>query len=155
MGKIAKLFTFTFWQKWLYYTSLAFAIAGISFGVFGNSFFFVPYNKMLADVFWHSSSFPIEADRFRSFIYAPLGGTIACCYILLAFIARYPFKNKETWARNAIIIGFSLWVIIDSTACMYFGVYPQIYLINAFSITIKALPIICTWKYFQKKLKTL
>jgi hypothetical protein len=143
--------SFLFWQKWLFYTSLVFAISGIAFAFAGNNFLIQPYNKMLAELFWHSSTFPVEADRFRTFIYAPLGGTIACCYILLAFIARYPFKNKECWARNAIIIAFGVWVLIDSSVCIYFRVYPQVYLINLFSITIKALPIIFTWKHFSSQ----
>ena len=141
--------SFLIWQKWLFYTSLFFAIAGIAFGLIGNSFLFQPYNTMLAKLFWHSSEFPPKADRFRAFIYAPLGGTMACCYILLAFIVRYPFKNKERWARNAVIVAFSVWALIDSGVCIYFGVYPQVYLINAFSIIIKALPIIFTWKHFS------
>ncbi len=91
--------SFLFWQKWLFYTSLVFAMAGIAFALSGNNFLFQSYNQMLAKLFWHSSEFPTEADQFRTFIYGPLGGTIACCYILLAFIARYPFKNKERWAQ--------------------------------------------------------
>ena len=142
--------SFLFWQKWLFYTSLVFAMAGIAFAFFGNNFLFQPYNKMLAKLFWNSSKFPTEVDKFRAFIYGPLGGTIACCYILLAFISQYPFKNKEPWARNAIIIAFTVWVLIDSCVCIYFGAYPQVYLINLFSITIKALPIIFTWKHFRR-----
>lgn len=145
--------SFLFWQKWLLYTSLLFAMSGVAFALLGNNFLFQPYNKMLAKIFWHSAEFPVEADRFRTFIYAPLGGTIACCYILLAFIARYPFKNKECWARNAIIVAFGLWFLIDSGVCIYFGVYPQVYLINLFSITIKTLPIIFTWKHFPSQQK--
>ena len=148
---ITKESSFLFWQKWLFYTSLVFAMAGIAFAFLGNNFLFQPYNTMLAKLFWHSSKFPTQADQFRTFIYGPLGGTIACCYILLAFIARYPFKNKECWARNAIIIAFSVWVLIDSSVCIYFGAYPQVYLVNIFSITIKALPIIFTWKHFSSQ----
>jgi len=149
MMTTTKATSFLFWQKWLYYTSIAFALAGISFALFGNNFLFQPYNKMLAQLFWNTAEFPAEANQFRAFIYGPLGGTIACCYILLAFIARYPFKNKERWARNAIIFAFTVWVLIDSSVCIYFGAYPQIYFINLFSITIKALPIIFTWKHFS------
>lgn len=141
--------SFLFWQQWLFYTSLFFATAGIAFALLGNSFLFQPYNTMLAKLFWQSSKFPAEANHFRTFIYGPLGGTIACCYILLAFIARYPFKNKECWARNAIIIAFGFWVLIDSSVCIYFGVYSQVYFINVFSITVKALPIVFTWKHFS------
>ncbi|MFP5039581.1 hypothetical protein [Parasediminibacterium sp. JCM 36343] len=145
---------FLFWQKWLFYSSVLFAFYGIVFALYGNNLLFIPYNKMLAMIFWNSPQFPSGAERFRAFIYGPLGGTITCCYILLAFIARYPFKEKQRWSRNAIVVAFSVWVIIDSSICVYFGVYPQIYLINAFSITIKALPIIFTWKYFSNPMKS-
>ena len=104
---------------------------------------------MLAKIFWNSTQFPPGADSFRAFIYGPLGGTITCCYILLAYIAWYPFKEKQLWARNAIIVAFSAWVIMDSVICLHFGAYPQIYIINAFSITVKALPLIFTWKDFS------
>ena len=140
--------SFLFWQRWLFYTSLLFAFFGIVFAFYGKNLLFLPYDKMLARVFWNSDQFPSAAEPFRSFIYGPLGGTMACCYVLLAFIARYPFKNRQRWARNAIVTAFSIWVIIDSSICVYFGVYPQVYIINTFSIIVKALPIICTWKYF-------
>jgi len=90
-----------------------------------------------------------EADEFRAFIWGPLGGTIACCYILLAFIAWGPFRRKESWARNAIIVAFGIWIILDSAACIYYKVYFQLYIINAFSLLMKSLPIIFTWKHFR------
>lgn len=145
--------SFLFWQKWLFYSSLIFAFAGIAFALLGDNFLIHPYNVMLSKALWGGSTFMPETVQFRSFIYAPLGGTIACCYILVAFIARYPFKNKERWARNGIMIAFGVWVIIDSSVCIYFGVYAQVYLINAFSIAIKALPIIFTWKQFPLQAK--
>ena len=146
----SKINNFIFWQRWLFFSSIVFAFSGIGFAFLGNNFLFQAYNEMLAKVFWQSTQFPRHADIFRTFIYGPLGGTIACCYILLAYIAKYAFKEKQTWARNAIMIAFSVWVLIDSTVCIYFGVYAQIYIINIFSITVKALPIIFTWSDFKK-----
>lgn len=142
---------FLFWQRWLFFTSLLFALAGAVFAISGKNVLFLPYDEMLAQVFWHTNKFPPQADHFRAFIYGPFGGTIACCYILLAFIAHYAFKQRQLWARNAIIAAFGFWVIIDSTVCILFRVYPQIYIINLFSIIIKTLPIIFTWKYFTKQ----
>lgn len=104
---------------------------------------------MLAEAFWHQAQTPAGIKAFNTFMYKPFGGTIACCYILLAYIAYYPFKEKQVWARNAIILGFGCWVIIDSIGCLYAKVYPQIYVINAFSIFVKALPVIFTWKSFS------
>ncbi len=142
---------FLFWQKWLFISSLIFAFAGIIFAFSGVNFLFLPYDEMLAKVFWDQTAFPIDVIPFRTFIYGPLGGTIACCYTLLAFIAYYPFKEKQIWARNAVVVAFSIWAIIDSAVCIQFGVYQQIYFINAFSVAVKALPIIFTWKHFLKK----
>ena len=141
---------FIFWQRWLFISSIIFAIAGLAFAVFGALGILSPYDTLLAGVFWHTKIFPATAEPFRAFIYGPLGGTITCCYVLLASIAYYPFREKKRWARNAVIVAFTIWVIIDSLVCVYFGVYPQIYIINLFSITVKALPIISTWKDFLK-----
>ncbi len=141
---------FIFWQRWLFYSSLLFALFGIVFAVYGNNPLFQPYNDALARLFWHQAHLPVEAEQFRSFIFVPFGGTIACCYILVAFIAYYPFKRKEKWARNAIIVAFGTWIVLDSAACLYYGVYFQVYLINAFSFLQKALPLIFTWKDFEK-----
>ncbi len=142
--------TFNFWQKWLFYSSLLFALFGIVFALYGNNPLFMPYNDALAHLFWQKENIPASASSFRAFIWAPLGGTIACCYIMLAFIAYYPFKKKEVWARNSIIIAFGTWIIIDSAASIYYGAFFQVYLINAFSFLQKALPIIFTWKDFKK-----
>ena len=105
---------------------------------------------MLAKIFWNKPGMPNEVEPFRAFIWGPLGATIAGCYVLLACIAYYPFKRKERWARNAIIAAFGIWVILDSVACIKYGVYFQIYMINAFSIIVKALPLIFTWNDFKK-----
>lgn len=142
--------SFIFWQRWLFYSSLSFAMFGIAFALYGNNPFFMPYNKALAQVFWTTETIPAGIEPFRAFIWGPLGGTIACCYILLAFIAWFPFQRKERWARNAIMIAFGVWVILDSTVCVYYGAFFQIYMINTFSILQKALPIIFTWKEFNK-----
>jgi hypothetical protein len=143
-------FRFIFWQKWLVYTSLLFALFGVVFAVYGNNPFFILYNQALADTFWSTTQIPSEIEPFRAFIWAPLGGTIACSYILLTYIAVYPFKRREPWARNVVIIAFGLWIILDSAASLYYGVYFQFYVINAFSFLIKALPLIFTWRDFEK-----
>ncbi len=142
--------TFNFWQKWLFFSSLAFATFGITFAIYGDNPLFAPYNHAIAAVFWQLSDTPQEVQPFKAFVSGPLGGTIACCYILLAFIAWYPFKKKEVWARNAIIVAFGTWIILDSAICLFYGVYFQVYLLNALSLLQKALPIVFTWKDFKK-----
>lgn len=142
--------SFIFWQRWLFYSSLLFVLFGIGFAFDGNNPLFAWYDHSLSKIFWGSNSIPESTNNFSSFIHGPLGGTIACCYILLAYIAWYPFKRKEIWARNAIVVAYGTWILLDSAICLYYDVYFQIYLINAFSFLQKALPIIFTWNDFKK-----
>ena len=72
--------SFIFWQRWLFYSSLLFALFGILFALYGNNPFFVSYNNALAHVFWGSKNIPIEVEPFRAFVWGPLGGTIAVSY---------------------------------------------------------------------------
>ncbi len=143
---------FIFWQQWLFYSSLIFAMFGVILAFFGNTPLFRNYFRMLAEIFWNAPSFPEEAAGFRNFVLGPLGGTIACCYLLLAFLAKYPFKKKERWARNAIVAAFTVWFIIDSSVCIYYGVFFQALIVNVFSLLIKMMPVIFTWNDFNPEL---
>jgi hypothetical protein len=142
---------FIFWQTWLVCTSSLFALFGVAMAIFGNRGIFKLYNGALATLFFNKDHFPSDVETFRAFIYAPLGGTIACSYILLTYIAIYPFEQKERWARNAILFGFGVWIVLDSAASIYYGAYFQSYLINGSSFLVKALPLIFTWKDFRKR----
>jgi hypothetical protein len=142
---------FYFWQQWLFYSSLVFALFGVVFAVWGNNPIFKYYNSGLAKIFWSSNSIPQPAEEFRRFIWAPLGGTIACCYILLAYIAYFPFRRRERWAWWAAAVAYTVWIILDSGACLYYGVYFQVWLINGFSFLVKALPLAFTYSNFFRK----
>ena len=141
---------FMFWQKWLFYSSLLFAGFGIILALYGDNFLFRPYFNLLAGILWDRESLPSEINTFRAVASGPLGGTIACAYILLAYLAKYPFKNRERWSRNAIIAAFGAWFIIDSAVCLYYGIYFQVWIINLISLLQKALPLIFTWSQFRK-----
>ncbi|RYU95718.1 hypothetical protein [Emticicia agri] len=141
--------SFIFWQRWLFYSSLLIALMGILFASKTDLPFFKYYDHAIARIFWQTNVIPANVKDFRQFVAGPLGGSIACCYLLLAYMAWYPFQRKEKWARNAIIVAFTVWCIIDSYICFMFEVYFQIYVINALSVLQKALPIIFTWKAFK------
>lgn len=141
--------TFIFWQRWLFYSSLLIALMGVVFAIKGDWVVFAHYDHAIARIFWQTNEIPADVKNFRLFVAGPLGGTITCCYLLLAYLARYPFGRKEKWARNAILVAFSIWCLIDSYICYRFEVYFQIYLINALSVLQKALPLIFTWRAFK------
>jgi hypothetical protein len=141
--------SFIFWQRWLFYSSVLLAFLAILFAFDIDLPLFTYYDQAVARIFWQANEIPPDIKDFRQFVAGPLGGTIASCYILVAYVAWFPFQRKEKWARNAIVVAFTIWCIIDSYICFKFGLYFQIYLINALSVLQKALPIIFTWKAFK------
>lgn len=143
---------FNFWQKWLVYSSLIFAVFGLILAVPGENIFLAEYERMLAAaLLGGSTAFSHETGVVLSFIRGPFGATIACSYIFLAYLAAFPFKRKEAWSRNAIVAAFGIWFIVDSGVCIYYGVFFQVYVINLISFFQKVLPIIFTWPYFTRK----
>ncbi len=144
-------YRFLFWQQWLFYTSLLFALFGLVLALYGNNPLFEPYHRMLASIFFQQDSLPEDTRLLYTFVMGPMGATIAVTYILLAYMARYPFRRREKWARNAIIVGFSVWFITDAIVSITYGVYFQALVLHLLiSIPQKALPLIFTWKAFHQ-----
>ncbi len=142
---------FYFWQQWLFYSSILFAIFGLVLAFYGNNPLFSPYHRMLAVIFFDQEALPDNTRELYTFIMGPMGATITGFYLMLACIARYPFKRKERWARNAIIIAFGAWFVTDAVVSIYYGVYFQALVLHLLvSVPQKALPLIFTWKEFNR-----
>lgn len=143
---------FHFWQKWLFWSSLLFAAFGVVFALYGRNPLFEPYHRMLAQIFFNTEAIPENYDALYTFTLGPIGANIAGFYILLAYIARYPFKNRESWTRYAIIVSFGLWFVLDAIVSLYYGVWFQPLVLHLLvSIPQKALPLVFTWRYFKHK----
>lgn len=142
---------FLFWQQWLFYSSLIFAAYGLFLAFLGNTPLLAPYFELLARNFWNQNEIPGMVEEFKNFVLGPLGGSIAGYYILMAYIARYPLKNKERWARNAILAASLVWFFTDSTISVIYGIWFQAAVINVFSLVIKLLPLFFTWNEFSDK----
>lgn len=146
-----KTLSFTFWQKWLYNTSILFACIGVVLAFFNDSIFFSLWNEYLQIWLGIEGEMPSNLLKFKDFILAPLGGTIAGSYILMAFIAKYPFRNREKWAWQAAVLSLLTWFVIDSSISFYHGAYFNIVLINLFTLVLQGLPLVFTRKYFVSK----
>jgi len=118
---IAKYNPFLFWQKWLYYTSIFFVFIGIAVAIFNNTILFELWNQYMKSWLGIEGTLPTNLLKFKTFILAPLGGTIAGSYVLMAFIAKYPFRNREKWAWQAATLSLLTWFVIDSSLCLYHG----------------------------------
>ncbi|HEX2394103.1 MAG TPA: hypothetical protein VHI78_02090 [Bacteroidales bacterium] len=142
---------FLFWQKWLLYSSLMLALAGLIITFPDPNPLLDGYKKLLTRDLFGGSQLENDAGRLVFFIRGPFGATICCTYVLLAYIAAYPFKRKEKWSRNAIIIAFGLWFVVDTLFCLSYNMYFHAGVLNSLSLLQKALPVIFTWKEFNDK----
>lgn len=140
---------FLFWQRFLFYSCIVFSLFGLFLALYPNNVLFQYYFNAVSRHFWHQTTIQETMWPFVRFVCGPLGGTIACCYLLAAYVVWFPFSRKERWARTALILSFLLWFFIDSWVCITCGFYFQVFLINAFSLVVKALPVIFTWKAFN------
>ncbi len=103
--------SFKFWQKWLLVSGIIVSVFGLSMVLNINS---ERFNSLIDPVFWGNETPNIQVRNFQQWVYGVLGATMVGWGILIAFIAAIPFKKKEKWSRNCILIGILSWYILDT-----------------------------------------
>ena len=114
--------SFSFWQRWLFVFSLVVVIFGLGMATLNRTPLFAIFDLQVNPVFWGTGVLPAGVILFQGWIYGVLGATMAGWGVFLAFIARYPFRNRERCAWNALLIGLSLWYLTDTALSLHFGV---------------------------------
>lgn len=69
--------------------------------------------------------------------------------IFLAYMVRYPFTNKERWARDCIAIGVAAWFLIDTSVSVWMQAYFNV-AINVLLAVLVAVPLLATKDLFIK-----
>lgn len=114
---------FLFWQRWLLLAGLTLTAFGLALAFFSQTWLFdALFNNQVNPVFWSAAAVSPATQRFQAWAYGVLGATIAGWGIVTAFLARYPFRNKEPWAWTAIALAISVWFITDTGLSVWFGV---------------------------------
>ena len=139
--------SFNFWVKYLKLISLFFAAMGVMWAVIGSFDPFGVYDSYFAQSFFGANELPSDVKKSISFILGPLGATNTAYFILQYFIAKNAFAKKELWAYHAIVLGFSVWFILDTIMCVYYQAYFNILMANI-PCLLAMLPIFFTKKYF-------
>ncbi len=86
-----------------------------------------------------------SAGDFQKWIYGVLGATLAGWGVFVAFIAHYPFQQREKWAWNCILAGLLVWFVIDMAISLSFKVYFNV----AFNTALFAAVVLPLW--FSRK----
>ena len=140
---------FRFWQKWLTWANVLTLGMGLLVAFAGNSIFFETHNDFTKDVFFNGNDFDPNVLHLKNWLFGIIGGTIIGFHLLMIFISENSFKNKETWAYNAMWAGILSWFVVDSSISWYYGAIHNIVLINLVALFLIGLPLVMTRKEFR------
>jgi len=142
---------FSFWQRWLLVISILILIGGASISLLSSTLIFNLFDQLIVPTFWHTKPISDEAMEFQKFIYAVLGATMAGWGVNMIFIAHIPFRNRELWAWNCMLVGSLTWFILDTGFSWYHQAYVNVVL-NTVLLILIGLPVVFTRKYFPLKI---
>jgi hypothetical protein len=141
--------SFSFWSRWLFVVALVIVVFGVFMALLnGTAVFDWLFNNQVDPVFWGDTAVPPPADTFQRFIYGVLGATVAGWGVFLVFITHYPFRRREKWAWNCILVGMGLWYLIDTPISLYFQVYFNA-AFNSLLLVLAFLPLAFTRRFFD------
>ena len=140
---------FTFWQKWLFIVSLGITAFGLFMALFNQTPLFETFTRQIDRAFWGSVSFPADITSFQSWLYGVWGATIAGWGIFLTFIAYFPFKQRERWAWNCLVVGLGAWFVLDTGLSWQYGVSFNV-VFNIVVALALGLPLVFSRKAFVK-----
>jgi hypothetical protein len=113
---------FNFWYRWLLVISCVVVIFGAFMAILNQSPLFDLFNQQIDPVFWDDTA-PLNAyAQFQGWVYGVLGSTMAGWGLMLFFVVRHPFQQREKWAWNAIAVSLGFWYLLDTGISLYFGV---------------------------------
>ncbi len=142
------MYRFIFWQRWLFVIALVVSVFGAVLAFFGGTALFEPFDRQINPVFWGPADIGAETRAFQQWNYGVVGAALASWGVLVAFLAHYPFRNKEIWAWNGLFVGLLLWFVIDTSASLKFGVYFNA-LFNTGLLVLLLLPLALTRRFMR------
>ena len=138
---------FLFWQRWLFVFSLIVIVFGLGMALLNRTPLFAIFDSQVNPAFLGNDPLPTGMNEFLGWAYGVLGATMAGWGVFLAFVAHFPFRSREKWAWNALLLGLSLWYLTDTSISLYFGVVFNA-VFNTVIFILAVLPLIFTRREF-------
>ena len=140
-----------FWQKWLLVFGIYLSIFGLVLTFFNKTYLmnFI-FNDQIDPIFCGDKILHENILTYQSWIYGVLGAVISGWGVAIAFIAHYPFKEKQKWAWNCIFVGAMVWFIPDMIISIKYGVGFNIFF-NISLLMLMILPLLFTYNQFHEK----
>ena len=129
--------------------SVLLIVFGAFMALLNSTALFAPINKQVDRVFWGDVG-PDAVDRqFQAWAYGVLGATTMGWGIFLYFVASHPFRKKERWARDCVLLGLGSWFVLDTGISAYYGVTLNV-LINTALFILAMVPVALTFREFKR-----
>ena len=122
---------------------------GILMALVSGTPLFDVFNRQIDPAFWETEAIDEAARRFQHWMYGLWGATIAGWGIFLTYVVSYPFKKKEKWARNCLIVGLLVWFVLDTSLSAICKVYFNV-AFNTALLVLVMLPLVFTRKEFVR-----
>lgn len=141
---------FSFWQRWLVIVGILISVFGTLMAFLSGTPLFALFNRQIDPAFWNAKAAEDSAKEFQQWIYGVWGATIAGWGIFVVFIAHYPFRNREQWAWNCLVVGMLVWFVLDTSVSIFHKVYFNA-AFNTVLLILVMLPIVVTRTFFTKE----
>jgi hypothetical protein len=139
---------FLLWRNWLLAVCAMVIVFGLIIALLSWSPLFGIFNELVNGVFWNGSAPDANTGQFVLWAYGMLGATMAGWGVTLAFIVYHPYTKKERWAWNSIVIGLSVWFVIDTLMSVYTRAYFNVG-VNVLLIIMAGIPLLMSRKSFN------
>ncbi len=140
------------WDAWLFAVSVGMTAFGVFMALFSRSPIFAAFNRQIDPIFWPAGLTDPAVRAFQEMIYGVWGATVAGFGALAAFIVRVPFRARQRWARDALVVAVAAWFVLDSGISALYGVWFNVGFNSAVLVAL-ALPVGLTWKEFGGEAK--
>ena len=108
------------------------------------------FGRQIDQAFWDSTVLPAVVTSFQSWIYGAWGATIAGWGIFLSLITYIPFKQREKWAWNCLVVGMGVWFVLDTGISWQYGVSFNV-VFNIAVVLATGIPLVFSRKAFLGK----
>ena len=105
---------FQFWYRWLIVLTWLIILFGLEMAFLNQTVLFDPINHQLNNAFWQSPEAPAEMIPYQQLMYGALGATTLGWGIMLLFLLRNSFAQRQRWAWWAIVISVDAWYLVDT-----------------------------------------
>lgn len=117
-----KMDRFDLCHRWILVISGIVIVFGVLMAIFNQSAIFDLFNNQIDPVFWGDTPPPEAYAQHQGWVYGVLGATMAGWGLMLFFIVKYPFRQREKWAWTATTTSLGCWYLLDTAISLYFGV---------------------------------